>query len=94
MRIDAFNSSANEVSSELSSQQVGAQNPAQVGQAGSEDRTTLSSDTTSLSSLVSAAMNTPELRQGTIDSLRQAVNNGQYELDPAKIAAAMIDDQA
>jgi flagellar biosynthesis anti-sigma factor FlgM len=43
---------------------------------------------------VSTALSTPEVRQGTVDSLREAVNNGKYELDPSKIAASMVDDYA
>ena len=94
MRIDNYNSSANELSSELSSQPVSKQTGAQATSASAEDRATLTSDSTSLNSLVSTAMNTPETRQGTIDSLREAVNNGTYELDPNKIAASMVDDYA
>jgi anti-sigma28 factor (negative regulator of flagellin synthesis) len=29
-----------------------------------------------------------------VDSLKQAVNSGQYELNPGKIAASMVDDHA
>ena len=94
MRIDLFNSSAGELSSELSSQQVSAQNAAQSVQAGAEDHATFTSDSTSVDSLVSIALNSPEVRQGTVDSLRQAVNSGQYELNPHKIAASMVDDYA
>jgi anti-sigma28 factor (negative regulator of flagellin synthesis) len=39
-------------------------------------------------------MSTPEVRQGTVDSLREAVNNGTYELDPNKIAASMVNEFA
>ena len=96
MRIDLFNSAASQIASEQSSQQVNAQNAAKTGQsaAGSEDRATLTSDSTSVGSLVSAALSSPELRQDKIDSLRQAISTGQYDLDPAKIAASMVDDHA
>jgi flagellar biosynthesis anti-sigma factor FlgM len=94
MRIDLYNSSASQASSEVSSQQVGTQNAAQSGQADTEDRATLTSDSTSVGSLVSTALSFPDVRQGTVDSLRQAVNSGQYELDPAKIAESMVDDFA
>jgi flagellar biosynthesis anti-sigma factor FlgM len=94
MRIDNFNSSPNELSSELSSQSVSKQTGAQATPTGTEDRATLTSDSTSLNSLLSTAMSTPEVRQGTVDSLREAVNNGKYELDPNKIAASMVNEFA
>ena len=94
MRIDLSNSSAGELSSELSTQQVGTQSTTQSGKAGAEDRATFTSDSTSVNSLVSAALNSPEIRQDKVDSLRLSVSSGQYELDPAKIASSMVDDYA
>jgi len=94
MRIDLFNSTPGQLSSEASAPQAAAQTAAHSSQAGGEDRTTLTSDTVSLSSLVSAALNSPEVRQDKVDSLRHAVGSGQYELAPAKIAASMVDDYA
>ena len=94
MRVDLSNSSAGELSSELSTQQVSAQNAAQAGNAATEDHATLTSDSASLNSLVSAALASPEVRQDKVDSLRLSVSSGQYELDPAKIAASMVDDYA
>jgi negative regulator of flagellin synthesis FlgM len=94
MRIGLFNSTANELASELSAQQLAAKNAAKTGDAAGEDRATLSSDSTSVGSLVSSALASPEVRQDKVDSLRQAVNNGQYDLDPGKTAASMVDDYA
>jgi flagellar biosynthesis anti-sigma factor FlgM len=94
MRIDLLNSSASQISSELSSQQAGTQKAAQSGQTDAEDRTTLTSDSASVASLVSTALSFPEVRQDTVDSLRLAVTSGQYDLDPAKIAESMVDDYA
>ena len=94
MRIDLTNSSAGELSSELSAQQVSSQNLAQPGASGTEDRATFTSDSASVNSLVSAALASPEIRQDKVDSLRLSVSSGQYELDPAKIAASMVDDHA
>jgi negative regulator of flagellin synthesis FlgM len=98
MRIDLYNSAASQISSDLSSQQVGAQAGAQSAKSSqgvSEgDRTTLSSDTTSVSSLVSTALNSPEVRQGKVDSLRQAISNGQYQVDPASVASAMVGESS
>jgi len=92
MRIDLFNSAANEIASEQSSQQVNGPNVSKSGVSNEEDRATLTSDSTSVGSLVSTAMSSPELRQDKIDSLRQAIGSGQYDLDPGQIAASMVDD--
>ena len=93
MRVDLSNSSAGELSSELSTQQVSAQNAAQAGKS-AEDHATFTSDSASVNSLVSAALASPEIRQDKVDSLRLSVSSGQYELDPAKIAASMVDQYA
>ena len=94
MRIDLYNSAASQISSEQTSQQINAQNAANSGQPNGEDRATLTSDSTSVGSLVSTALASPEVRQDLVASLRQSVNSGQYDLDPGKIAASMVDDQA
>lgn len=98
MRIDLSNSAASQLSSDLSSQTVGAQRDtrsAASSQSASEgDRTTLTSDTTSVSSLVSTALSSPDVRQGRVDSLRQAISNGEYKVDPASIAAAMVGESS
>ncbi|HSY37734.1 MAG TPA: flagellar biosynthesis anti-sigma factor FlgM [Acidobacteriaceae bacterium] len=98
MRIDLFNSAASQLSSELSSQQVGvkadASPSAKSHGISSDDRTTLTSDTTSLASLVSAALSSPEVRQGRVDNLRQAISNGEYQVDPSSVAAAMVGESS
>jgi flagellar biosynthesis anti-sigma factor FlgM len=96
MRIDAYNLAASDVTSDASLQQAsaGAKNVIQSGDAGDADRATLSSDSVSPKSLVSLALNSPAVRQDKVDSLTQAVQNGDYELDPAKIASAMVDEYA
>ncbi len=98
MRIDLFTTAGSQISSDLSSQQVGAQAGTQSAASSQgvseDDRTTLTSDTASVSSLVSTALNTPEVRQDTVDSLRQAIGNGQYPVDPASVAAAMVGESS
>jgi flagellar biosynthesis anti-sigma factor FlgM len=47
-------------------------------------------DTVSISSLAAKAMQTPPIRQDKVESLRQSVASGQYELDPDAIASAMV----
>jgi len=94
MRIDLTQASASQIASEPSPKQVNAENIAATDIADGGDRTTLTSTQQSLSELVSTAMSSPEIRQDRVDSLTQAISNGSYELDPAKIAASMIDEQA
>jgi flagellar biosynthesis anti-sigma factor FlgM len=94
MRIDAYNPAASDVASDASLPQSGAQSVTQPGGASEQDRATLSSDSASASSLVGIALNSPEVRQDKVDSLTQSIQNGEYDLDPAKIASAMIDDYA
>jgi len=98
MRIDPFSSAASQLSSELSSQQIGAQNGTQSSASSQkisqDDTTTLTSDTSSTVSLVSSALGSPEIRQGKVDNLRQAISNGEYQVDPASIAAAMVGESS
>jgi flagellar biosynthesis anti-sigma factor FlgM len=54
-----------------------------------QDWTSFHSDSNSVVSLTSQALNSPEVRQGTVDALRQSVNSGQYQVDPTKIATAI-----
>jgi negative regulator of flagellin synthesis FlgM len=92
MRIDLYNSSATELSSEQTSQKIAAENAAKSDLSTTEDRATLTSDSASVGSLVSTALSSPEVRQGLVDSLKQSVSSGQYELNPDKIAASMVDE--
>jgi negative regulator of flagellin synthesis FlgM len=94
MRVDLTQSTASQIANEPNTKNVSAHNTVATGLAGGDDRTTLTSDSTSITSLVSTAMNSPEIRQDKVDSLRQAVNSGQYKLDPSAIASSMIDEHA
>ncbi len=94
MRIDLYNSAATQIASEQTSQQVTTPNAASSGHADSEDRATLTSDSTSVGALASTALRSPEIRHDKVAALQQAIGSGQYELDPGKIAASMVDDHA
>ena len=94
MRIDLYNSSATELSSDVASQKVNAEKTAKSDLSSTEDRTTLTADSASVGSLASVALSSPEVRQNLVDSLKQSVNSGQYELNPGKIAASMVDENA
>ena len=50
-------------------------------------------DTVSLSSLATQALNSPEVRHDKVDSLRQAVSSGQYQIDPKAIADAILGEK-
>ena len=54
------------------------------------DEFAFSQDRVTLSALATQAMATPESRQSQVDSLRQSVSSGQYQLDPNEIADAML----
>jgi len=55
-----------------------------------EEAATVSIEGASVESLVTKALSASEIRQDKVESLRQAVQNGTYEIDPAQIAEAMI----
>jgi negative regulator of flagellin synthesis FlgM len=93
MRID-LNQTAGQIASESNSKPGDAENVAVSDLANSCDRTTLTSTQQSLNALVSTAMSSPEVRQDRVDSLKQAISDGTYELDPEQIASSMIDEQA
>jgi flagellar biosynthesis anti-sigma factor FlgM len=54
-----------------------------------QDWTSFHSDSSSVLSLTSQALNSPEVRQATVDALRQSVNSGQYQVDASRIAGAI-----
>ena len=57
-----------------------------------DDKATLSSGQDQTATLVSQTMATPEIRLDKIDALRQAINSGEYKIEPDKIADAMLND--
>lgn len=63
---------------------------ADLGPAAAEDRTTLTADAASVKALTSKAMTSSEVREEKVQALRQAVMNGDYKIEPEKIAEAMI----
>jgi len=55
-----------------------------------EDTASLSFDRSSVGSLVSQAMTSPEVRQDKVDALRESISRGQFKVEPDKIAEAML----
>jgi negative regulator of flagellin synthesis FlgM len=94
MRIDLTNSAASQIAGEQQPKSVAGQDTLSPGAASTDDRTTFSSDKASVGALVSTAMQSPDIRQDKVASLQQAISNGQYQIDPEKIAASMIDEHA
>ena len=93
MKIDLNGADASNLSSVTSTQRGAAESAAaaivadaQIG----EDQATLSSDSASISNLTAKAMQSPEVREDRIEALRQAIQNGSYQIDPKKIAEAMV----
>lgn len=58
-----------------------------------EDRTTFRSDGASVQSLANQALSSPETRQATVQNLRQTVQSGQYNIDTARVADAIVGNQ-
>jgi len=94
MRIDLTQAATSQLTSETNAEQVKARQAADSPATEHEDRTTFSVHTQPLSSLVDAAMSSPEVRQDKVDNLKAAVASGSYKLDPGEIAASMIDELA
>jgi len=55
-----------------------------------EDKASFSSDSLNLSSLEAQALASPEVREGKVEALRQAIQNGDYKVEPDKIAQAIL----
>jgi len=59
-----------------------------------QDRISFSSERMSLSSLQAQALQTPEIRQDRVASLKDAISKGEYALEPDKIAEAMLNESS
>ena len=94
MRIDLSQLTAGQLTNEHDTRKVSDQKIGASDLSGSLDRTTFTSDSSSVSSLAAKAMNTPEIRENLVANLRQAIGSGQYKLDPSAIASSMIDEHA
>ena len=93
MRIELNNAAANQIANESTPKQIsGDKIRHAAGQV--EDTATLSSDSVSISSLTTQAMQTPEIRQDKVDALRQAISSGNYKLDPEQIAGSILSEKA
>lgn len=94
MRVDLSQVASGQVSSEQNTKKVSDQQLNGSETAPSTDRTTFTTDSSSVASLVSKAMSSPEIRQDLVSQLKDAVSSGTYKLDPTAIATSMIDEHA
>ena len=58
----------------------------------SQDRTTFSSKTQPVQSLVSQALSSPEVRHDRVNALKSSIASGDYKVDANKIAGAIISE--
>ncbi len=91
MRIDSYTSAADQITTDASSKQSVTPGKGSSGASATEDRATLTSDSTSVTSLVSTALKFPEVRQDKVNELKQSVSNGTYQVDPSKIASSILE---
>ncbi len=94
MRIDLTQLTSSQISNDPNAKRIGKQDPIVTDQADGGDRTTLTSDSSSVKSLVSTAMNSPAIRQSLVDGLKNSVDSGNYKIDSSAIASSMIDEHA
>jgi len=87
MRIELNPPDPQGVSTEQTSTSSAVRN---TGQAAGEEADTFSTDTVTLSALASRALQTPEVRQDQVESLRQSIASGQYVVDAQGVASAML----
>ena len=59
-----------------------------------EDTATLSTDSAQVNALAAKALESALVRQDKIEALRQAIQNGEYKIDPGKIADAMLEQSS
>jgi flagellar biosynthesis anti-sigma factor FlgM len=57
-----------------------------------EDTATLAFDHSKIGALTAEAMAAPDVRQDKIDALREAINSGQYKIQPDEVAEAMLQE--
>jgi flagellar biosynthesis anti-sigma factor FlgM len=88
MKIDGINPAAAQLPVDNVAPRV-SNSGTTLTKAAAQDWTSFHSDSTSVQSLTTQALNSPEIRQGTVDALRQAVGGGQYQLDATRIATAI-----
>jgi len=88
MRIDLNNLSLGNVGRDVNGKKVAGK---ASGPASPQDKATFSSDSLDVPSLEAQVLGMPEVRQDKVDTLRGTVQNGQYTIEPDKIAQAILE---
>ena len=88
MRIDLNNISLPGLEREDKTRKAGSKAPSAPNV---EDKTSLSVDTLSISSLEARAMTVPQIRQDKVEALRQSIQNGEYRVEPRRSRRAILD---
>ena len=88
MRIDLNNILLNGMQRDDKTRKVAAKAPSAPEV---EDKASLSVDALNVSSLEAQALAAPQIRQDKVEALRQAIQNGEYKVEPDKIARAILD---
>ncbi len=93
MRLDLYGQTATETTKQIGATDLTkahvAKQQVKATSYGVEDKTTLSSGAESVSNLAKAALEVTPSRAARVAALKQAVSTAQYQLDTAKIAAAL-----
>jgi len=92
MRINSNDPSVNQLAAESTVRSDKASKTSSSASFFKQAAAGFSEDTSNVGSLTSLAMQTPEIRQDRVSALRDAVHNGTYQLDPGKIADAMLQE--
>ena len=88
MRIDLNNISLNAVERDDKTRKASSKAPSTPNV---EDKASLSVDALSISSLEAKVLTAPEVRQDKVEALRQSIQNGDYKVEPEKIAQAILE---
>jgi flagellar biosynthesis anti-sigma factor FlgM len=79
--------------SEVNSSAAGKNTEVSVAQGASalqEDTASLSTNSATIADLSVKALASPEIRQQKVEALRNAIQSGEYQIDPGAIADSMI----
>ena len=92
MKVDLNSLAASQIAVDRGAKQV-SNGSLTSTQATTDDRISFHSDSLSVQSLTSQALNTPSVRQDKVDALRQSVTSGAYQPDATSTAGAMIEHE-
>lgn len=89
MQINLNNVPNTDIDVDKSSSSKVSQQPATANTATVADRASLKNGSATVQSLQQQALAVPEVRQDKVDALKQQIQSGQYNANPAETAKAM-----